>query len=88
MENKCSHCALRLILIAKDAHRKGNIRHVRNWLQAISSSFSCLFRSKTAKIAKDKCSHCAMDLEYCFRWLSMALSHRIIALWVHPLILF
>ena len=27
---------------------------------------------KISKIAKDKCSHCAMDLDYCFRWLSMA----------------
>ena len=42
------------------------------------------FRSKIAKIAKDKCSHSAMDLDYCFRWLSTAPSHRIIALWVHP----
>ena len=23
---------------------------------------------KVANIAKDKCSHCAMDLDYCFRW--------------------
>ena len=82
--NKCSHFALRLILIGKDAHRKGNIRHVGNWLQAFSSNFSCLFRSKIAKIAKDKCSRCAMDFYYCFRWLSMAPSHRIIALLVHP----
>ena len=41
--------------------------------------------SKIAKIAKDKCFHCAMDLYYCFRWLLTAPSHRIIALWVHPL---
>ena len=46
-----------------------------------------LFRSKIAKITKDKCSHCAMDLDYCFRWLSTAPSHRIITLWVHPLTL-
>ena len=84
IENKCSHCALRLILIGKDTQRKGKIRHVRNWSQAISSNFSCLFRSKIAKIAKDKCSHCAMDLYYCFRWLSTAPSHKIITLWVHP----
>ena len=64
IENKCSHCALRLILIRKDAHSIGNIR---NWSQAISSNFSCLFRLKIAKIAKDKCSHCAMDLDYCFQ---------------------
>ena len=69
IENKCSHGALRLVLIGKDAHQKGNIRHVRTWLQAISSNLSCLFRSKIAKIAKDKCSHCVMDLDYCFRWL-------------------
>ena len=84
-ENKCSHCALRLILIGKDAHRKGNIRHVINWSQAISGHLSCLFRSKIAKIAKDKCSHYAMGLDYCFRWLSLTPSQRNIALWVHPL---
>ena len=44
-----------------------------------------LFRSKIAKIAEDKCFHCAMDLDYCFRWLSTAPSHRNIALCVHPL---
>ena len=70
MKNKCSHWALRLILIGKDA---------------ISNDFSCLFRSEIAKITKDKGSHCEMDLDYCFRWLSTAPSHRIIALWVHPL---
>ena len=84
-ENKCSHCALQLILIGKDAHRKGNIRHVIDWSQAISGHFSCLFRSKIAKITKDKCSHCAMGLDYCFRWLSTVPSQRNIALWVHPL---
>ena len=88
IENKCSHCALRLILIGKDAHPKGNIRHVRSWSQTISCNFSCLFRSKMAKIAKDKCSHCVMDLDYCFLWLSTAQSHRIIALWVHALMMF
>ena len=31
----------------------------------------------------DKCSHCAMALDYSFWWLSTASSHRIIALWVH-----
>ena len=61
---KCSHCALRLILIGKNAHHKRNIRHVRNWSQAISSDFSCLFRLKIAIIPKDKCSQCAMDLDY------------------------
>ena len=66
IENRCTHWALRLILIGKDAHRKGNIKHVRTWSQAISSNFSCLFRSKIAKIAKDKCSHCAIGLDYCF----------------------
>ena len=33
---------------------------------------------------KDKCSHCAMDLDYCFRWLSTAPSHRIMALCEYP----
>ena len=46
------------------------------------SNFSCPFRSKIAKVAKDKCSHCAMDLDYCFRWLLTA-----IALWAHPLMI-
>ena len=43
------------------------------------------FTLKIAKIIKDKCSHCVMGLDYSFRWLSTAPSHRIIALWVHPL---
>ena len=76
---------MQLVLIEKHAHRKGNIRYVRNWSQAISSNCSCLFRSKIAKIAKGKCSHFVMDLNDCFRWLFMAPLHRIIALWVHPL---
>ena len=84
IENRCTHWAMRLFLVGKHAHGKGNIRHVRTWSQAISSNFSCLFRSKIAKIAKEKCSHCAMVLDYCFRWLSTAPSHRIITLWVHP----
>ena len=74
--NKCSHCAFRPILIGKHAHRKGNINHVRTWSQAISNNFSCLFRLKIAKIAKDKCAHCAMDIDYCFWWLSTAPLHR------------
>ena len=49
IENKCSNYALQIILIGKEAHRKGNIRHVRNWWQAISNNFTCLFRSKIAK---------------------------------------
>ena len=32
-------------------------------------------------------THCAKALDYCFRWLSAAPSHRINALWVHPFIL-
>ena len=36
-------------------------------------------------MAKDKCSRCAVALDYSFRWLSTAPSQRIIALWVHPL---
>ena len=67
IENKYTHLALRPVLIGKHAHRTGNIKHVRTLSQAISSNFSCLFRSKIAKIAKDNCSHCAMDLDYCFR---------------------
>ena len=57
IESKCSHWAFRPILIGKLAHRKGNIKHVRTWSQAISSNFSSLFPSKRAKIAKNKCTH-------------------------------
>ena len=52
--------------------------------QVISVVF---FTSKIAKIAKDKCTHSAMALDYSFQWVSTGLSHRIIALWVHPLML-
>ena len=84
IENKCPHCALQLILIGKDAHCKGNIRHVTNWSQVISGNFSCLFRPKIAKITKDECTHGAMDFDFSFPWLSKIPLHRIIALWVHP----
>ena len=57
IENKCTHWALRLVLIGKHAHQKGNIKHVRTWSQAISSNISSLFTSKIANIAKDKCTH-------------------------------
>ena len=53
----------------------------RKPLQVISVVF---FTSKVAKIAKDKCTHCAMGLDYSFRLISMAPSHRIIAQRVHP----
>ena len=76
---------MRLVLIGKWAHGKGNIRHVRYWSKAIASILSWLFTSILPKFAKDKCSHCAMALDYCFRCLSAAPSNRIIALWVHPL---
>ena len=67
IENKCSHCVLRLILIGKDAHRKGNIRHVRSWSEVIKMSFQSFFlKSKLAKIAKDQCSDCAMASDYSF----------------------
>ena len=55
----------------------------RKPLQVISVVF---FTSKIAKIAQDKCSHCAMALDNRFRLLSTALSHRVIAQWVHPFI--
>ena len=83
IKNKCSYWALRLILIGKDANHKGNIRHVITRLQAISSYF-CLFRSKIAKFAKDKWTHGAMDLDYCFQRLATAPSHRVATLWIHP----
>ena len=37
------------------------------------------FTSKLAKIAKEKCSQCAMALDYQFQCLSTAPSNRIIA---------
>ena len=55
-----------------------------NWSAAIASNFSCFFTSKIAKIGQDKCSHCAMTLDYCFRLLSTALSHGMITQCVHP----
>ena len=57
IENKCSHWAFWPIWIGKPAHRKGNIKHVWTWSQAISSDVSCLFTTKIAKIAKVKCTH-------------------------------
>ena len=54
----------------------------RNTLQVISVVF---FTSKIAKIAQDKCSHCAMALDYCFQLLSTTRLHRMVAQWVHPL---
>ena len=41
IENKCTHCALPLVLTEKHAHCKRNIRHVRYWSKAIASHFSC-----------------------------------------------
>ena len=58
---------MRLDLIGRHAHHKGNIKHVGTWSQAISSNFSC-----------------AMDLDYCLRWLLTAPLQGINALWVHP----
>ena len=59
--------AIQLVLIGKDAICKGNIRNVRNWSQAMERNFSRLFTSKIAKIAKDKCSHCVIALDYSLR---------------------
>ena len=64
IENRCTHCALQLFFIGKCAHLKGNIKHVRSWSKAIASNFSCFFTSELAKIAKDKCSHFVMALDY------------------------
>ena len=85
IENKNTHWAMRLVLIGKHAHRKGNINNVRKQSQAISSNFTFHFWSTLAKMAKDKCTHCVIDLNYCIWWLSTAPLNRIIALWVHPL---
>ena len=63
-ENKCTHWALRLVLIGKHAHRKGNIKHVRTWSQAISINFGCLFQSKITQISKDKCNHRSTNTFY------------------------
>ena len=55
--------------------------------KAIASNFSCFLFIENTKIAKDKCSHCAMalDLDYPFQWLATSPSQRIIAMWVHPI---
>ena len=42
------------------------------------------FILKLANIAKDKCFHCVMALDYSFRLLSTPQLQGIIALWVHP----
>ena len=34
IENKYTHCAIRLLLIGKHAQRVGNIRHVRSWSES------------------------------------------------------
>ena len=52
--------------------------------RAIASNFSCFFCIENTKMATDKCSHCAIALDYSFWLLSTAPSHRIIPLWVHP----
>ena len=49
--------------------------------QVISVVF---FTAKIGKIAKNKCSHCAMTLDCCFQLLSTARLHRMITQWVHP----
>ena len=87
IENRCADCALQLFFIGKKkcAHPKGNIKHVIILVEAITSNFSCFFTPKIAKIAKDKCSHCAIGIDYSFRCLLTAPLHRIIALRVHPL---
>ena len=33
--NKCTHCAMGLVLIGKHAHHKGNVRHVRYWSKVV-----------------------------------------------------
>ena len=48
-----------------------------------SQVISVIFTSKIAKIAEDKSSHCLMASYYCLRLLSTALSHRMVAQWVH-----
>ena len=50
----------------------------------ISGDFDIKYLLKIALIAKDICSCCAMALEYSFQLLSAALSHRVVAQWVHP----
>ena len=51
-ENKCTHCAMRLVLKGKDAHPNGNIKHVRYWLKAIASNLCVFFTSKIAKLRR------------------------------------
>ena len=51
-ENKCTHCAMRLVLIGKHAHSKGNIRHVRYSSKAIASLQLLIFYIKNRKNRK------------------------------------
>ena len=49
IENKCTNCAMQLVLIGKHAHHKGNIRHVRYWSKAIACNFSYFFHLENSK---------------------------------------
>ena len=50
-ENKCTHCAMLLVLIGKHAHRKGNFRHVRYCSKDISLQL-LIFYIKNSKTRK------------------------------------
>ena len=56
--------------IEKHAHRKGNIKRVRTWSQAILSNLS--------KIAKDKCTHRSTNT------FDASISKAVVGLRVHP----
>ena len=47
-----SHCAMWLLLMGKHAHRKGNIRDVRYWLQAILQVMSVLTKNELINVIK------------------------------------
>ena len=49
IENRCTYCAMRLVLIGKHAHHKGNIRYIRYWSKAIASNFSFYFYIENSK---------------------------------------
>ena len=49
IDNKCTHCAIQLLLIGKHAHRKEILDMLDLDRKAIASNFSCIFTSKIRK---------------------------------------
>ena len=58
-------------------------KEILDMLDLGQKPFQLFFKIEISKNRKDKCSHCAMALDYSFQLLSMPQSQGIIALWVH-----